>query len=248
MQILLYAAACLLVLLIPRQAKAQTTTQADSISVTAAVATASQQYEYAVQPESGLYNGPEYVNYTQPGTIGHQFFQQAEAQMGTITYSGATYQHVPLSYDLALDKVVLTYPNQAATMALVSEKVRDFTLGSHQFVRLATDSTAKGELPTGFYEVLLAGPVSLLARHTKRVNQTIVQQNLRLEFRQTDKLFAKSANASSEITSLKNLLALLPAHKTDAQQYARSHKLSFSTAERQESALSLLRYYYTLPQ
>ena len=248
MQILLCAAACLLVLTVPRQVVAQTVTKVDSLTVTAAVAAASQQYERAVQPESGLYNGPEYVNYTQPGTIGHQFFQQAEAQMGTIFYSGATYQHVPLSYDLALDKVVLTYPNQAATVALVSEKVRDFTLGSHQFVRLAADSAAKGALPTGFYEVLLAGPVSLLARHTKKVNQTIVQQNLRLEFRQTDKLFAKTANAASEITSLKSLLALLPAHKTEAQQYARSHKLSFGAAERQESALSLLRYFYTLPQ
>jgi hypothetical protein len=248
MQILLCAAACLLVLTIPQQAKAQTITKVDSMTVTAAVATASQQYERAVQPESDLYNGPEYVDYTQSGTIGHQFFQQAEAQTGTITYSGATYQHVPLSYDLALDKVVLTYPNQAATVALVSEKVSDFWLGSHQFVRLAADSTTKGELPTGFYEVLLAGPVSLLARHTKKINQTLVQQNLRLEFRQTDKLFAKTANASSEITSLKSLLALLPAHKTDAQQYVRLHKLSFGAAERQESALSLLRYYYTLPQ
>jgi hypothetical protein len=248
MQILLYAAALLLVLLVPQHAAAQTLAGADSAAVAAAMARASQQYRHTVQPESGLYNGPEYVNYVSPGTIGHQFFLQPEAQLGSIAYSGATFQQVPLSYDLVRDRVVLTYPSQAVTVALVSEKVASFTMSGHQFVRLATDSARRGELPTGFYELLLPGPVSLLARHTKKLNQTTVQQNLRLEFRQTDKLFARTTSAFEEITSLKKLVAVLPTHKAEVQHYARLHKLGFSTADRETSAVSLLRYYYTLQQ
>lgn len=243
---LLYATACLLALPLFQCVMAQVVNTADSSDTAVAVALASQHYTRTVQAESSLYNGPEYVNYAQPSTLGHQFFRRAEAQIGSISYNGGHYQNVPLSYDLVRGLVVLQYPNQAATVALVTEKVTSFTLDTHQFVRLADDSTADAALPAGFYEVLLAGPVSLLARHTKQVQQTQVQQNLRLEFRQTDKLYAKTATAAAEVTSLKKLLALLPAHKPEVQRYARAQQLRFGPTDREAAALSLLRYYYTL--
>jgi hypothetical protein len=248
MQILLYAAACLLVLTIPQQAKAQTIIQADSMAVMAAVATASQQYVRHVQPESVLFNGPEYVNRTLPSTIGHQFFLSAEPQLGDITYRGAQFKGVLLSYDLALGQVVLTYPGPPVTITLVPELVTSFSLGDHSFVRLLADSAAKSAAPTGFYEVLLPGPVSLLARRTKRLEETTVQQSLKLEFRQTDQLFVRTASTVAPANSLKEVLALLPSHKAEIQRYARRQKLRFSTAQRETSALKTLQYYYSLPQ
>jgi hypothetical protein len=218
------------------------------LAVAAAVSAATQQYIKEVQPESVLFNGPEYVNRTSPGTIGHQFFETAEPQTGTITYRSAQFQNVPLNYDLALDQVLLSYPGQAATVQLVPDQVAMFSLGSHQFVRLHADSAAKSAAPVGFYEVLLPGPVSLLARHTKRVERTTVQQNLRLEFRQSDQLFVRTPSAVAPVDNLKDMLALLPAHKVEVQRYARQQQLRFSAAQREASFLSALRYYASLPQ
>ncbi|RZK97214.1 MAG: hypothetical protein EOO62_28400, partial [Hymenobacter sp.] len=96
--------------LIHYQAAAQSSSNQDSVAVAAAVTAATQQYVKEVQPESVLLNGPEYVNRTSPGTIGHQFFERAEPQTGTITYRSAQFQNVPLNYDLALDQVLLSYP------------------------------------------------------------------------------------------------------------------------------------------
>jgi hypothetical protein len=218
------------------------------LAVDAAVSAATQQYIKEVQPESVLFNGPEYVNRTLPGTIGHQFFGTAEPQKGTITYRSAQFQNVPLNYDLALDQVILSYPGQAATVQLVPDQVTVFSLGNHQFVRLLADSATKSAAPTGFYEVLLPGSVSLLARHTKRIERTTVQQNLRLEFRQSDQLFVRTLSAVAPVDNLKDVLALLPAHKTEVQRYARQQQLRFSAAQREASFLSALRYYASLPQ
>lgn len=248
LQKLLYGGAGWLALALPHRVAAQAANGRDSVAVAAAVTAATQQYTRSVRPESVLFNGPEYVNNTQPGTIGHQFFLNPEPQLGSITYRGAHFAEVPLRYDLALDQVVMTYPSQALAVALVPDKIMSFALGSHQFVRLLADSAAGSALPTGFYEVLLAGPVGLLARHTKQIQRATVQQNLRLEFKQTDRLFIRTARASAEVANLKDLLAVLPAHQADVQRYARQQNLRFSAAQREASALSALRYYYTLPQ
>lgn len=237
-----------LLALAPHQAGAQSVSRQDSLAVATAVVAATQQYAQDVQPESVLFNGPEYVNRTLPSTIGHPFFENNAPQLGDLTYRGAQFRGVPLNYDLALDQVVLSYPGQAATVQLVPEHITAFSLGNHQFVRLLADSAAKSTAPTGFYEVLLPGPVSLLARHTKRVAQTTVQQNLRLEFRQTDQLFVRTPGTVAPVDDLKDVLALLPAHKAEVQRYARQQQLRFSAAQREASLLSALRYYASLSQ
>ena len=241
-----YGCLLLLGLAAPRQAYAQAA--ADSSALATATAAARQAYARTVRPESALFNGPEYVDNTKPGTIGHQFFLENTPQAGTVEYRQGTFQDVPLRYDIVLDQVVMTYPGQTGVITLVPTYLNTFSLGSHQFARLVADSTTGRVLPTGFYEVLLPGPVSLLARHSKRVEQAFMQQTLRFEFRQTDQLFVRTASAAAEVSSLKNLLALLPAHKTEAQRYARQHHLRFAAAQREASALEVLRYYYSLPQ
>jgi hypothetical protein len=226
---------------------AQSTTHTDSLAVVTAVAAATQQYVKDVQPESVLFNGPEYVNRTLPSTIGHQFFLTAEPQLGTVTYRNAQFQGVLLNYDLALGQVVLSYPGQPVAIMLVPEKTTVFSLGSHQFVRLLADSVAKVAVPTGFYEVLLPGPVSLLAYRVKRLEETMVQQSLKMEFRQANQLFVRTASMVAPVNSLKEVLAFLPSRKAEVQRYARRQKLRFSPAQREDSALKTLQYYYTLP-
>lgn len=236
------------VLGMPLLAGAQAGPRSDSLAVVAAVGAATTAYTRLAQPESVLFSGPEYVDHTLPGTIGHQFFEGPETQLGAVTYRGASFQNIPLRYDLALDRVVLTYPNQVAHIMLVPEHLAEFSLGSHHFMRVLGDSAAGAVLRTGFYELLQSGPVSLLARHTKFQRQTTVGQSLQFDFKQVDKLFARTSSTAAEITNLKDLLALLPAHKQEVQRYARQQKLRFSAAQRAASALAALRYYYTLPQ
>jgi len=236
------------VLAMPLLASAQSAAHPDSLAVAAAVQVATAAYTRLAQPESVLFSGPEYVDHTLPGTIGHQFFGSPEVRAGSVTYRSARFENVALRYDLALDRAVLTYPNQVAQIMLVPENLTDFSIGTNHFVRIVSDSVAGSIMPTGFYELLQPGPISLLARHTKDLRQTTVGQSLQFKFKQIDKLFVRTSSTATEITSLKGLLVLLPGHKADVQRYARQQKLRFSAAQRETSALAALRYYYTLPQ
>lgn len=222
-------------------ASAQTAFAADS-----ALAGARKAYVAALGNQAVLYDGAEYVDYTTPGTRGHQFFGEPEAQLGSVVYRSGTFTNVPLRYDLVRDQLVLLYPGQAAALMLVPAKVASFSLGSHRFVRVVRDSLAGNGLATGFYELLADGPVRLLARRQKRVYQTIIGQNLTLEYRQTDAVYLRTATAGAEVSGLKDLVALLPDHQADVQRYARQQRLSFAPASRVESAAQLLRYYYSL--
>jgi hypothetical protein len=245
---LLYRVGCGLVLGLASAGVAAAQAPADSSALAAAVAAAGQVYNRTVRPESLLFNGPEYVDYVQPGTISHPFFLADAPQLGSVVYRGGAFGAVSLRYDLALGQVVASYPGQAAAFTLVPGELSAFTLGSHRFVRLVADSAGRALLPTGYYELLLGGPVRLLASHAKKIHQAYVQQALRLEYLQTDKLYVRTARTTAEVSSLKTLLAALPAHQDELHRYARQHKLGFSAAQQQASALEVLRYYYTLPQ
>ncbi|MBJ6143242.1 hypothetical protein [Hymenobacter sp. BT559] len=244
---LLRMGACCLALALPYHTWAQAPTAADSVALAAAVEAATQHYTKATQAESVLFSGPEYVDPTKPGAIGHQFFVSNEPQLGTVTYRNAYFQQVPLRYDIVLDRVVLTYPNQVANIMLVPEALTDFSIQDRRFIHVLGDSSASALLRTGFYELLQPGPVNLLARHVKYLQQTTDNQSLVFKFRQIDKLIARSGSTAVEVGRLKDLLALLPAHRTEVQRYARQQKLRFSAAQREASALKALRYYYTLP-
>lgn len=236
----------LVVLSGPLPVAAQALATADSVGVAASVAAATRTYTSTLGLETALYDGAEYVDYTAPGTRGHQFFGGPEVQPGSVVYRGGTFAGVPMRYDLVRDQPILLYPGQAVSIMLAADKVESFTLSGHRFVRLVGDSLSAGSLPTGFYELLVDGPVRLLARHSKRVFQTIISQNLTLEYRQTDALYVRTATATAEVAGLKKLLALLPDHQAEVQRFARQQDLSFAPASRAASAERLLRYYYTL--
>lgn len=229
-----------------RPGAAQALAAADSAVVAASVAAATRTYASSLGTEAVLYDGAEYVDYTVPGTRGHQFWGGPEAQPGSVVYRGGRFAGLPMRYDLVRDQPVLLYPGQAVAIMLVPEKVESFTLSGHRFVRLVGDSLSAGALPTGFYELLADGPVQLLARHSKRVFQAIISQALTLEYRQTDALYVRTTTATAEVSGLKKLLALLPDHQAEVQRYARQQQLSFAPASRAESAERLLRYYYSL--
>ena len=219
--------------------------RAQATDTAAAVVAASRTYAAALGTEQMLYDGPEYTDYTTPGTRGHQFWEQPQAQTGSVAYRGGIFSGVPLNYDLLRDELLLFYPSLTATIVLPAAHVAGFTLGRRRFVRLVGDTLA-GNLPTGYYELLADGPVRLLARHRKQIHQTIISQALTQEYQQTDELFVRTPTTTAAVTNLKKLLALLPAHQEELQRYARQRHLSFKPADRAASAAQLMQYYYSL--
>ncbi len=223
--------------------------QAAPAALATAVAAAQRQYAAAFAGHSELYNGPEYRDYAKRyhQQTGHQFFLAAEPQPGGIFYNGHDFKDIRLAYDVVLDQVVLMTPQSPLTLRLINEKVREFSISGHRFVRLTADSTAGSAIRTGYYEVLLDGPVQVLARRVKTQQEHLSQSYIDVEFFPADKLFIRKAGQYYPVGSKAAAMRLLADRGKQLQQYAQEHKLRFKKAQREASVLALAAYYGSLP-
>lgn len=213
----------------------------DSTLVATAERRLQQQYGRAIGAESRLYNGPEYVEYVPPQTKGQPFFLTAEAQPATITYGGNVYPGVPLRYDLVRAQLVLSTP-LGREMRLLNEQVTRFELGGHAFVRLALDSTQASLAKPDFYEVLVEGPVQLLAAHHKTLQERTAADHVEREITAKDAFFVRKNQRYYPVDNAAALQRLFPARKAALRQYGKEHKLSFRAAERADALSELVRY------
>ncbi|MBX0292678.1 hypothetical protein K3G63_19695 [Hymenobacter sp. HSC-4F20] len=223
----------------------------DSAFLATARTLAEQRYTAAIRDQSKLYNGSEYFNYTRyyQEVTGDQFFISAqEAPNGTVDYDGQVYTAVPLLYDIRLDQVVVKQPTSSFYLQLISERVRQFSLHGHTFVRLVRDSTVSQDVRPGFYDLLLdQSGVRVLARRTKKMQTQPSQGITRAEFYPYTYYFIELNNAYHSVKSKGSVISLFPAQRKALQQFARDRRLAFTKETREADILQLVSYYAGLP-
>jgi len=220
--------------------------QPDSGLVAAAINNATTLYTQTLDSESHLYHGLEYVNYAKSYLKGHQFYRTDDETEGTILYDGARYTQVPLLYDLVLDQVVIEHPDGAYKISLITEKVKEFSLLGHTFIRLEQDTLSNSPIRPGFHDLLVAGNTTVLVRRTKNIQERPTQVGMEGEFHTKDKYFVQKNNRFYQVHSKKSVLQLFPNQKRELQKYARSNKLNFRK-KREAAIMNLIQFYNTLP-
>jgi hypothetical protein len=207
-----------------------------------------QQYFASFASYPLLFNGPEYADYAKSyrTASGHQFFIWPEWQNCSIVYNDHAFAGLTLSYDIVLDQVVLQQSAVPLTFRLANGLVRSFTLGEHRFTWLTADSLTAGTLSTGYYEVLLEGPATLLARRIKKIHERKYATYVDASFEQADQLFLRKAGTYAPIETKGAVLAAFADHGKEIQKYIQSNRLSFKENRRVADILQVVRYYNTL--
>lgn len=234
----------LLILGLGQRAQAQQAV-ADSSLLAAARHRLQQEYARGLGYALELYNGPEYLSDLPRNTQGHPFFSSRQAQPATITYGGYSYAGVPLRYDLLRKQLVLTAPGGGRDLTLVNEEVTRFTLGGHSFVRLVVDSSSSA-VRTGFYEVLVDGPVRLLAAHHKALQKRSTAEGVESEITTRDDYFLVQSQRYYPVAKAADVLRLFPQHKAALRQFASDNHLNFKPEGRALALVELVRYQATL--
>lgn len=213
----------------------------------ASVAAARQQYAVAFASHPQLINGPEYADYAQRYAvrIGHQFFLSAEKAPGSVRYNGLPFTDLQLAYDCVLDQVVLQNTASPLSLRLISENVEEFVVAGHRFIRLVAPA-APAPISTGFYEVVLDGPVQVLAKRAKRMQRRVAQGNVTVEFTPTTKLFVRKDTLYYPVSRKRELVKLLADRNEEVQHYMRRHKLPFTKDAREQTIIQVARYYNSL--
>lgn len=200
-------------------------------------------YHQFTDKQSRLYNGPEHIPYS-PALEGHAYFLDKLLHKGTVLYDGMIYNNVPMQYDLIKDNLVIAHFDGFFRMNLVTEKVKEFSFNGHQYVRLEKDSVNGLPFATGFYDRLYAGKTTVLAKRTKRIEETVTDRVIQ-KVTEKDFYYIYNGKEYLHVRSFKSLLSNVKDRSKEVRQYLRKNKIRYRK-ERENAIVKAIAYYDSL--
>lgn len=197
-------------------------------------------YEQAMTRQEHVYEGNEYISHDHRIKV-HPYYPIDSLLSGTIAYNGATYYDVRMLYDIVRDEVSVQPPEGAYRLRLHPEKVGRFSIGQHQFIRLAGDSTSA--LPTGFYEVLYNGKTDVLAHRVKTVHEDISSGAYKAEYLIKDRFYVQKKGMYEEVKTKRSVLSLFPDQAKALRRYIRTNNIKFKEESREAAITGVVRQY-----
>lgn len=199
-------------------------TGVDSTGLSIAVAN----YNTAIGQQSHLYNGPEYEFYD-PLIKGNAYvFDNKVFNPGSVSYGAAVYSNIPMLYDLNKDLVVVLLYNHFTKFSLLSERVHEFWLLNHHFIRINTDSTGKAALATGFYDQLYLGKKNeVIVKRAKSIQVSTGNNTVESFFSATKDYYVKKGGNYFGFSGKGGLLDIFKDKKKELRQYIKANNIDF---------------------
>jgi len=217
-------------------------TAAETHFTQTAIDSAVASYHQFTGKRSRLLNGLEYTGYTK--IEGHAYFLDDQWQTGSVVYDGLVYNNIPMQYDLLKDFVVVLHPDGYPAFRLFNEKVTEFTLARHRFIRIVRDSLSLSPLATGYYDELYNGKLLVLAKRTKLIDERVSDKLDRM-FIAKNYYYIRKDGVFYSVKSYKDLLTILKDRSKEIRQYLRKNKIKYRKAK--ENAIVKAAAYYDLP-
>jgi len=199
-----------------------------------------QLYQNAMSGQLKLYNGPEY-KYENPNIKGSPFFNESnEWQKGTVGYDGAVYQNVSMRYDLFKDELVVLHYNGVFSFYLIKDKVNFFDFNQHYFTHV---KVAEG-IPTGYYEVLYKGLITILAKHNVEHQPQVGAQsgNIYGVFTHSKRYFVIIDNQYESFKKPTALAGILKDKKEELRRFIKTNKIDIKNKPEESIAIIAAEY------
>ena len=197
-------------------------------------------YYDSLGEQSPLFNGREYVDYA--GTIhkGHPFFGTTEFVKGVIHYDGMVYRDAMILFDIIKEKVLIQHFNNIFRVDLPVEKVTEFILPGHHFVKLYPDSA--GALTEGFYEILYQGKTKLYVRRKKEIRVDRTGTDIFNVVDETDVFYILKQGRYHAVRSQGNLLKVLSDKRDAIRQHLKRNGIKFRH-NRELAVITAVQFY-----
>jgi hypothetical protein len=215
--------------------------QEDSIFYQAALSHTISVYYSQLGDQSQLYNGSLYPGYDFKFREGSPYFLTDKFTGGSVVYDGILFDSLSLLYDDL--KRVLVSKSDGFVLQFVSERISEFTVSGHHFVRLKADSTNQGLSETGFYEILYPGRSRVLKETFKKTREVpSIYEGLLHYVDETTDYFIRTANGYKPANSKGEILQVFKDHKKEVQQYMKKNKLKFRS-DKENTLIEVAGYY-----
>jgi hypothetical protein len=181
--------------------------------------------------QSRIYNGSEQIGYF--ALVGHPYFEDENKQMGVMVYEGVKYRDVPMLYDLIKDQLIIS-DSSGNLIGLAGERISAFFLFGHQFI----------QTPHGFCDLLYSGPVTILAKRKKRIDETIENIKVVRTVYEEVHYFALENGVYHPFSNLRSLLNLMKDKKKEINKDLRSKGIHYKKTP-EEAIIAAAAYYNT---
>ncbi len=151
----------------------------------------------------------------------HPFYTTYDYIEGTILYNNQFYQN-QFKYDVFNDLLVVQYieSETASNLCLISERIKNFTLGKDIFMRLDYHKDLKGIYRNGFFESVYTGELyQFYIKYIKIYQNKIIFNLERNQFVDQNIYLIKFNERYYEISKKKDLLNLLPDRKEEIDSF-----------------------------
>jgi hypothetical protein len=218
----------------------------DSTYLQNTIAQTESNFRKAMGQESRLYNGPEYQLYDR-SIKGNAFYplDVTTWQNGEVNYDGIVYKGVPMQYDIYRDQLTAVLYNRFSIYTFLSDRVHDFTVADHHFVRIVADSINNNNsgITTGFYDQLYEGKIDVFVKRVKTIqNSTSSIGTPETYFSAKDEYYIRKSHTFYNISSKSSFLNVLKDKKSLLQKYIRDNNIDFR--DNREAAMVQIASYY----
>jgi hypothetical protein len=189
-----------------------------------------------------IYNGNEVLEYSNKGES-YPFYESDKFVMGSMISNGVYYDDIPLLYDLVHDKLIVLDFNKIFKVEQISERIENFSLHGHGFVRLSQDSMNKSIITTGFYDRLYNGKsVALFVKRQKMVTEILKETQTELVFIARNNYFIRKNNNYYPVSDRGSVLNVFEDKKMVMEKFLKKNKIRFR--KNPEYAMIRLAEYY----
>ena len=215
----------------------------DTLFVASAKMSQIERYTEDIAAQARLYNGSAYKDFYSKNDE-HPFFGIDDWTYGDIVYDEALYVNVPMFYDLSSDKVITEHALSGAKLELISAKVKRFSLGSHQFVRIAPGDTHQ---IAGFVEVLYDGETKVYARREKILMEKVESNTIIQTFDSKNRLHILKGGTYYPVKSKRSVFEVYSDKRQELKSFLGKQKIRFG-ADREYAIVQLAKQYDSLLQ
>lgn len=216
----------------------------DSIKCKNAVDNTIAFYTRMVGLQAGIYAGSDY-QYERINS-GYVFWGTENRVNSYITYDHIEYRDVPLLYDIVKDNVIINDASKPYFILLESNKISQFSISGHTFIRIFADSLSGSVIKTGFYECLYDGKTKALSKKKKIIDEFIDIGNvLNRTAMEKDKWYIYKEGAYFEVEGKSSILKVLGDKKKEILQYSKQDKIRFKN-NMDDALTRIVAYYDTL--
>ena len=183
-------------------------------------------YRDQVKHGSFIYQGRQYAEFDHR-INGHAYFIIKEWQEGNINYKGQHYQQVPMLYDVVNDEVLVKHYGGHIKVKLYKEKIDEFSLSGHHFIKLAATDTKGEKMPGGFYDQLYKGELQVLVKRKKIISEYHHEMKVKRDFVEKDLYFIQKDGVYYPVKKKGSVLEVLKNQKKEIRQFLKQNKIVF---------------------